>query len=60
MSERLNKTASEAEKWVVDLIQSADLSARIEQAEGYVKMLHEPQSTYDQVLESTRSIPLRT
>ncbi|EGD78756.1 hypothetical protein PTSG_01734 [Salpingoeca rosetta] len=60
VAERLSKTASEAEKWIVDLIQSADLSARIEQAEGYVKMLHEPQSTYDQVLDSTRSIPLRT
>eukprot|EP00043_Microstomoeca_roanoka_P018077 m.192005 g.192005 ORF g.192005 m.192005 type:complete len:439 (+) comp16762_c10_seq8:104-1420(+) len=60
VSKHLGASAIDAEKWIVQLIQSADLSARIEQAEGYVTMLHDTQSTYDQVLDMTRVIPVRT
>jgi len=58
-----NKLAMEsdaAERWIVDLIRNALLDAKIDSAEGCVVMGSDTASVYEQVMERTRDLNLRT
>jgi len=49
-----------AEHWIVDLIRNALLDAKIDSEQGCVVMGAENQSVYEQVMERTRDLNLRS
>jgi len=49
-----------AERWIVDLIRNALLDAKIDSEEGCVVMGSEEPSVYEQVMEKTRDLNLRS
>jgi len=49
-----------AERWIVDLIRNALLDAKIDSEEGCVVMGADSQSVYEQVMERTRDLNLRS
>lgn len=49
-----------AEHWIVDLIRNALLDAKIDSEQGCVVMGAESQSVYEQVMERTRDLNLRS
>jgi translation initiation factor 3 subunit E len=50
----------QAERWIVDLIRNADLDAKIDSEEGCVVMGGNPQSIYEQVMDRTRDLNVRS
>jgi len=60
LSERLNLSQDEGEKWIVNLIRDTRVDAKIDYKNGTVIMNHPPQSVYQQVIEKTKGGFLRT
>lgn len=50
----------EAERWLIDLIQAAELDAKIDSTERQVVMAAAKPSVYQQVVDKTRDLTLRT
>lgn len=53
-------TEAEAEKWLIELIQAAELDAKIDSTERQVVMAAAKPSVYQQVVDKTRDLTLRT
>eukprot|EP00930_Biecheleria_cincta_P057100 TRINITY_DN4308_c0_g1_i2.p1 TRINITY_DN4308_c0_g1~~TRINITY_DN4308_c0_g1_i2.p1 ORF type:complete len:478 (+),score=120.09 TRINITY_DN4308_c0_g1_i2:58-1434(+) len=60
ISSKLNMQAEEAEVWIVKLIQSAKLDARIDSEKSRVVMSKVPPSIYQQVIEKTKNLSFRS
>jgi translation initiation factor 3 subunit E len=60
LGKKLAMNEDEAERWIVDLIRNADLDAKIDAAEGCVVMGGSVQSVYEQVMERTRDLNVRS
>merc|ERR1712184_27906 len=60
IAKRLNMKTDEAELWIVKLIQSAKLDARIDSEKHRVVMSKAPPSVYQQVIEKTRNLSFRS
>merc|ERR1712146_631172 len=60
IASRLNMTPAEAELWIVKLIQSAKLDARIDSEKSRVVMSKAPASVYQQVIEKTKNLSFRS
>jgi len=60
LGEKLAMDQEQAERWIVDLIRNADLDAKIDSEEGCVIMGGSPQSIYEQVMERTRDLNVRS
>jgi len=60
LGKKLAMNEDEAERWIVDLIRNAELDAKIDSAEGCVVMGGSVLSTYEQVMERTRDLNVRT
>lgn len=57
---KLHMEAEEAELWIVKLIQSAKLDARIDSEKGRVVMSKVPPSVYQQVIDKTKTLSVRS
>lgn len=57
---KLAMNQEEAERWIVDLIRNAELDAKIDSQEGCVVMGGSVQSVYEQVMERTRDLNVRS
>lgn len=57
---KLAMNQEEAERWIVDLIRNADLDAKIDSQEGCVVMGGSVQSVYEQAMERTRDLNVRS
>merc|ERR1711966_377622 len=60
LGKKLAMNEDEAERWIVDLIRNAELDAKIDSAEGCVVMGGSVLSMYEQVMERTRDLNVRT
>merc|ERR1719262_198441 len=60
IASKLNMEAEEAELWIVKLIQSAKLDARIDSEKSRVVMSKAPPSVYQQVIERTKNLSFRS
>merc|ERR1712066_301339 len=60
IASKLNMTPTEAELWIVKLIQSAKLDARIDSEKSRVVMSKAPASVYQQVIEKTKNLSFRS
>lgn len=60
LANKLNMTVDEAERWIVNLIRNAKLDAKIDSKMGHVMMGAQAVSPYEQVIEKTKSLGLRT
>ncbi|EFN52550.1 hypothetical protein CHLNCDRAFT_138996 [Chlorella variabilis] len=60
LSEKLNMDEEATEKWIVNLIRNARLNAKIDSKAGTVVMQTQTQSAYEQLLERSRGLGLRT
>jgi translation initiation factor 3 subunit E len=60
LGKKLAMDENEAERWIVDLIRNADLDAKIDSEEGCVVMGGTVQSVYEQVMERTRDLNVRS
>lgn len=60
LGKKLAMNEDEAERWIVDLIRNADLDAKIDSEEGCVVMGGSVQSVYEQVMEKTRDLNVRS
>jgi translation initiation factor 3 subunit E len=60
LGKKLAMNQDEAERWIVDLIRNADLDAKIDSEEGCVVMGGSVQSIYEQVMERTRDLNVRS
>merc|ERR1712050_495946 len=60
IASKLNMTPTEAELWIVKLIQSAKLDARIDSEKSRVVMSKAPPSVYQQVIEKTKNLSFRS
>jgi translation initiation factor 3 subunit E len=57
---KLAMNEDEAERWIVDLIRNADLDAKIDSEQGCVVMGGSVPSAYEQVMEKTRDLNVRS
>jgi translation initiation factor 3 subunit E len=60
LGEKLAMNEDEAERWIVDLIRNAELDAKIDSEQGCVVMGGSVQSVYEQVMERTRDLNIRS
>jgi len=60
LGEKLAMDQEQAERWIVDLIRNADLDAKIDSDEGCVVMGGSPLSIYEQVMDRTRDLNVRS
>jgi len=62
LASKLNMSADEAERWIVNLIRKSPfkLDAKIDSQRGHVTMESHSVSLYDQVIEKTKTLALRT
>lgn len=60
LAEKLNMTAEEAERWIVNLIRNARLDAKIDSKFGHVVMGTQAVSQYQQLIEKTKAMAIRT
>jgi len=60
IASKLNMKEEEAELWIVKLIQSAKLDARIDSEKSRVVMSKAPPSVYQQVIEKTKNLSFRS
>jgi len=60
LGEKLAMDQDQAERWIVDLIRNALLDAKIDSEERCVVMGGEYQSVYEQVMERTRDLNVRS
>eukprot|EP00978_Attheya_sp_CCMP212_P029018 scaffold101703_cov48-Attheya_sp.AAC.2 len=60
LGEKLAMDQDQAERWIVDLIRNALLDAKIDSEERCVVMGADSQSVYEQVMERTRDLNVRS
>jgi translation initiation factor 3 subunit E len=60
LAEKLNMTPEEAERWIVNLIRNARLDAKIDSQQGHVVMGLNTVSPYQQLMEKTKALAMRT
>uniref|UniRef100_A0A6G1SC92 Eukaryotic translation initiation factor 3 subunit E n=1 Tax=Aceria tosichella TaxID=561515 RepID=A0A6G1SC92_9ACAR len=60
LSEKLNMSEQEAERWIVDLIRNARLDAKIDSKHGHVVMGTQAVSPYQQLIEKTKAMYMRS
>jgi translation initiation factor 3 subunit E len=60
LSEKLVMDEEATEKWIVNLIRNARLNAKIDSKAGTVVMQTQTLSAYEQLLERSRGLGLRT
>ena len=60
LGEKLAMDQEQAERWIVDLIRNADLDAKIDSEAGCVVMGGTTLSVYQQVMERTRDLNVRS
>ena len=60
LAQKLNMDDEAAEKWIVNLIRSARLNAKIDSNEGTVVMGTQFQSPYEQLIEKAKGLSART
>lgn len=60
LASRINMKPEEAELWIVKLIQSAKLDARIDSEKGRILMSKQPPNVYQQVVERTKNLAFRS
>jgi len=60
LAEKLNMTSDDAEKWIVNLIRNARLDAKIDSKLGHVVMGTQAVSPYQQVIEKTKNLSVRS
>ena len=60
LGEKLAMDQEQAERWIVDLIRNADLDAKIDSEEGCVVMGGSSQNIYEQVMDRTRDLNVRS
>merc|ERR1712196_756075 len=60
IASKLNMTPEEAELWIVKLIQSAKLDARIDSEKSRVLMAKQPPNVHQQVIERTKNLSFRS
>ena len=60
LGEKLNMTADEAERWIVNLIRNANLDAKIDSQKGTVAMGSQNSSPYETVIDRTKNLFNRT
>ncbi|XP_054153159.1 eukaryotic translation initiation factor 3 subunit E-like [Oppia nitens] len=60
LADKLNMTAEEAERWIVNLIRNAQLDAKIDSKLGHVVMGTQAVSQYQQLIEKTKAMAIRT
>lgn len=60
LGEKLAMPRDEAERWIVDLIRNANLPAKIDSSSNCVVMGGTSQSVYQQVMERTRDLNMRS
>ncbi|XP_026417635.1 eukaryotic translation initiation factor 3 subunit E-like [Papaver somniferum] len=60
LAEKLNMNFDEAERWIVNLVQNAKLDAKIDSKLGTVVMEPTSLNVYEQIIENTKSLSLRT
>merc|ERR1712179_344830 len=60
LAEKLNMTVDDAERWIVNLIRNARLDAKIDSKLGHVVMGAQAVSPYQQVIEKTKNLSVRS
>merc|ERR1712025_623366 len=60
LAEKLNMSTEEAERWIVNLIRNAKLDAKIDSKLGHVVMGTQAVSPYQQVIEKTKNLSVRS
>nr|CAG4634718.1 EOG090X0491 [Alona affinis]CAG4637720.1 EOG090X0491 [Chydorus sphaericus] len=60
LAEKLNMTAEDAERWIVNLIRNARLDAKIDSQQGHVVMATQTVSPYQQLIEKTKMLSVRS
>ncbi|OVA12388.1 Proteasome component (PCI) domain [Macleaya cordata] len=60
LAEKLNMNYDEAERWIVNLVQNAKLDAKIDSKLGTVVMEPTHLNVYEQIIENTKALSLRT
>jgi len=60
LAQKLNMERDDAEKWIVDLIRSAQLDGKIDSEKNSVNIAQKNQNIYQQVIEKTKPLAFRT
>jgi translation initiation factor 3 subunit E len=60
LSQTLNMTKEEGEKWIVNLIRDTKVDAKIDYKENTVLMNNNTQSVYQQIIERTKGLSFRS
>merc|ERR1719193_62249 len=60
LADKLSMSSEEAEKWIVNLIRNAKLDAKIDSKQGTVVMGVETNSPYQQLVEKTKMLSIRS
>ncbi|KAK9154791.1 hypothetical protein Sjap_002271 [Stephania japonica] len=60
LAEKLNMNYDEAERWIVNLVRNAKLDAKIDSKSGTVVMEPNHLNVYEQIIESTKALSIRT
>ncbi len=60
LAAQLHMGEEEAEKWIVDLIRSAQIDARLDAKTSSLQMMQPDTTLYQQVLDNTRDLIART
>ncbi|KAF3794538.1 Eukaryotic translation initiation factor 3 subunit E [Nymphaea thermarum] len=60
LAEKLNMSYDEAERWIVNLVRNSKLDAKIDSMSGTVVMGTSYVNVYEQIIESTKQLSVRT
>ena len=60
LAQKLNMKPTEAERWIVNLIQQAKLDAKIDSQAGNVVMGTQTTTPYQQLIEKTKALSFRS
>eukprot|EP00118_Oscarella_pearsei_P025606 m.308456 g.308456 ORF g.308456 m.308456 type:complete len:453 (+) comp44031_c0_seq1:16-1374(+) len=60
LAQKLNMTTEEAERWIVNMIRTTSLDAKIDLKQGHVMMNAHVQSVHQQVIEKTKGLAFRS
>ncbi|ERN00527.1 hypothetical protein AMTRI_Chr07g77760 [Amborella trichopoda] len=60
LAEKLNMSDDEAERWIVNLVRNAKLDAKIDSKSGTVVMSTNHVNVYEQIIENTKQLSMRT
>ena len=60
LAEKLGMERIAAEKWIVKMVSDAQLNAKIDSQSGHVILGSEPPDVYQQIIEKTKGLALRS